>query len=352
MNEQLQVFEVKSKEAAGALYGGRNPLDKIYVNGVEMVTGKVDKYTGEVHYIDRRGKMVSNSMLSKDEWVEMESAVIRTPEYPLKMTNLLRGRGLTKKLGGIGTLITTWNMSGEITPAGINMTGMGNADNDLPGISQAGAPVPVIFKPFQLDARQLAASRNSGDGLDTTTLFAATRVVNEKLEDVIVNGANIKLNGFRLYGLRNHPYRITDTAAGDWGTITNILPTVMEMFSVAQSNKFTGPFALLIAQDQYVEANTLYYGNDSNITPMSRIRETGFFDVIDWLPAEVLPSGEILLVQLTSDVIDLAEALRTQVREWSSGDGWQTAFKVLTVAAPRIKARSDNRTGIIHYTGA
>ncbi len=352
MTNELQVLNAATKGGAGALYGGRNPKDRILVNGVDGTVGKVDKRTGEVFYVNRRGQYVANSMLTKDEWIEMEDTVIQPALYPLKLVNLLRSRGLVKRLGGIGTLITTWYMTGEVTPAGVNMTGMGNAENDLPDVGQAGAPVPVIFKPFQLDARQLEASRRSGDGLDLTALYATTRVVNEKLEDLIVNGANVKLNGFSLYGLRNHPYRITSTAAGDWGTISNILPTVNAMVAAAQVNKFYGPYALFISQDQWLEANNLYYGSDSNITPISRIRENMLINYIDWLPAEILPAGELLLVQLTPDVIDLAEAMGVQVREWSSGDGWQTSFKVLTVAAPRIKARGDNKTGIVHFTGA
>lgn len=352
MSNQVQIVNANSTAGAGALYGGRHPIDRIVVNGVSRAMAQVDKETGEVFYVNRRGQYVANSMLTKDEWYEVENTVIQPALYPLKLVNLLRSRGLVKKLGGIGTLITTWYMTGEVTPAGVNMTGMGNADNDLPDVSQAGAPVPVIFKPFQLDARQLEASRRSGDGLDLTTLYATTRVVNEKLEDLIVNGANVKLNGFSLYGLRNHPYRITSTAAGDWGTIANILPTVNSMVAAAQTNKFPGPFALFISQDQWLEANSLYYGSDSNITPISRIKQNELISYIDSLPTEILPSGELLLVQLTPDVIDLAEAMGVQVREWTSGDGWQTSFKVMTVAAPRIKARGDNKTGIIHYTGA
>lgn len=333
------------------IYGGRHPADKRMIGNVEHPTARVNKLTGEVEYMTRSG-MTVNSMLSKYEWEEVDNMTIAPSSYPLKFIPLLRSKGLVKKLGGIGSLISTWYAASDITGASVNMTGQGNADNDLPDMAQSGVPIPVIFKPYTIDARQLEASRRSGDGLDLTALGATLRVINEKAEDLIVNGATTKLNGFSLYGVRTHPGRLTSTAAGDFGTIANILPTINSMVSTLQSNLFYGPYSLFLSQDQWLEINSQYYGADSNITPLSRIEQNKLIASVDFLPASVLASGELLMIQMTSDVIDMAEALPIQVREWTSGDGWQTNFKVLTVMAPRIKARYDAKVGIAHFTGA
>jgi len=65
-----------------------------------------------------------------------------------------------------------------------------------------------------------------------------------------MNGAGVVLNGTPLYGVLNHPNRITDTATnfggGAWSTITNIVPTVNGMINAAMNTaKHYGPYVLL-----------------------------------------------------------------------------------------------------------
>ena len=350
MNE-TQILQANSAGGAQMLYGGRNPKDKLFVNGKEQTIGKVHKQTKEVFYINRYGRQVANSALTKDEWKEIETTMIEPAHYPLVFTRTLRSKGLVRPLGGIGTLISTWYMTDEASPATINMTGQGNAENTALDNKADGAPVPVIFKPYKIDARMLDASRRTGDGIDVTTLSATRRVVEEALEDMIVNGANVKMNGFSLYGLRTHPGRVTDTAS-DWGTIANITASVNSAVRQLQARQFYGPYALFVSQEQYLQAVEQYFGSDSNITPLSRVLGNPLIDSVDSVPSQVLPDGEFLLVQLDRETIDLAEALPIQLREWSSGDGWQMDFKVLTVAGPRVKKRYDGYTGIAHFSGA
>lgn len=296
--------------------------------------------------------LVVNSMLRRDEWAQIDAAVIAEAQYPLRAINDVVSRGLRQPLGGIGTMVSQWYMASEVDGATVNMTGTGG-NRDLPDMRQAGAPVPVVFKDFGIDARTLEASRMMGDGLDVTTATAAARVVAETLESLLVNGASVQLNGQSLYGYRTHPDRNTDTATayggGDWGNIDNVMQTIQGMITAAQLDRHYGPFIVYAPPTQYNEAAFPVYTNTTD-TPMTRALRLPQIAGFEMLPT--LPDGEILLVQMTRNVVEWAEAMSIQVREWSSGDGMSASFKVMAIATPKVKSTYDRRSGIVHATGA
>ncbi len=316
---------------------------------------KVNAQTGTVQLQAGRG-MVINSMLREDEWAEIDRITMEAAKYPLKAVQDLRTRGLVQRLGGIGTLVSQWYTRSEMTAAVVNMSGQGGAQRDSVDLDQVGVPIPVIFKEFVVDARTLEASRRLGDSLDMTNASEAARVVAETLESLLVNGSALKLNGQALYGYRTHANRNTDTAAnyggGDWGTIANITPTVAGMISAAAGDSHYGPFILYASTTQFNQAALVHYTDGSGQTPLQRIKMMPQIADFKDLPSPVLTDGDLLLVQATREVVDWAEALDIQVREWVSGDGLTSNFKVLAIAAPRVKARYDGKSGIVHATGA
>jgi uncharacterized linocin/CFP29 family protein len=311
----------------------------------------VNKRTGVVQINTPRGITV-NSMLREDEWVSFDAAVIEAARYPLRAVNDLRGKGLVKRLGGIGTLVSSWYVQSEMTGAVINMTGQ-TSSRDLPDLKQLGAPIPVVTKEFPVDARTLAASRLMGDGLDVTGVTEATRVVAEALENLLVNGASVQLNGSPLYGYTTHPDRNTDTGTnyggGDWGTVTNVVPTVAGMINAATGDNHYGPYMLYVSPTQYNQATLSYYTDGSGETPAQRVAKIPQIAGMQSLP--VLADGACLLIQMDRAVAEWAEALDIQVREWTTGDGMATTFKVLAVAGPLVKSRYNGMSGIIHATG-
>lgn len=315
----------------------------------------VNKETGEVRIRTARGLEV-NSMLREKEWAGIDAAVLQAALPPMRGIADLRTAGLVVPLGGIGTLVSQWYRSSEITAANVNMTGQGRGERDLPDLDQVGVPIPVVFKEFSIDARTLEASRRLGDGLDTTAAAAAARVVGEGLENMLFNGNASSLNGALLYGYRTHPNRNTDTAAnyggGDWGTIGNITPTVAGMINAAGQDNHFGPYVLYVSQTQYNQAALNFFTDGSGMTGLQRLRQMDGIQDVRMIPAGWLADGELLLIQMDSEVVDWAEALSVTTLEWTSGDGMATMFKVMAIAAPRIKARYDGKSGIVHATGA
>lgn len=296
--------------------------------------------------------MVVNSMLRRSEWAQIDGAVHAEAAYPLRAVNDLVSRGLVQRLGGIGTMVAQWYVDSAMTGAAVNMSGTGG-QRDMVDRKQAGAPVPIVFKDFNIDARALEASRMLGDGLDVTAAAAAGRVVAEGLESLLIHGSNTQLNGQPLYGYTTHPNRNTDTAGnyggGDWGTVANVLGTITGMVAAANADNHFGPFMVYAATTQYNQAALTFFSN-SDDTPLMRALRLPQIEGFEMLPT--LTDGHILLVQMSRNVVEWAEALSLQVREWVSGDGMSASFKVIAVAAPKVKATYDGKSGIVHATGA
>lgn len=336
-------------EGPKTLRGSFNPRDK----GVFY-----DKHENVFRRNSAQGeKLVVNSLLRIDEWIEVENQVLQASRYPLKVVEGFRRRGLVKPLGSVGSLEARWYVSSDITAASVNMTGRGRAERDMPEVRPASVPVPVIFKDFNVDWRSLEASRRLGDGLDMTTLVEAVRVVAEGYEGVVVGGSTaVTLNGTPIYGLRTHPNRNTDTAGnyggGDWGTIANVVPTIAGMINAANGQYNYGPFHVYVSQTQFNQAALSYYTDGSGDTALDRIKQLDMVEGVESLPATVLADGEILLLQMTTEYMEVAEAMSIQVREWTSGDGLESMFKVMAIGTPKVKARYGNQTGIVHATGA
>lgn len=341
---QVQNFE------AAALNIGRsfNPRD---------ADVRVNK-RGQFVRVNGEGQALSaiNSLLPEDAWIELDRVILEASRYPLRLVTDLRSRGLVTPLGSVGTLEARWYTQSAITKATISMTGRGRAERDLPELLPDAVPVPVISKEFSIDWRTLAASQRLGDPLDMTTAAEATRVVAEAIEDLAVNGSTaVTLNSRPVYGIRNHPKRKTDTASnfggGDWGTQANVLNTVRGMINAANLQNNYGPFVLYVSQTQYNEAALNRYTDGSGETPLDTLRKLPMIQDVQPLPPNVMADGEAEMIQPTREYIELAEAMSIQAREWTSGDGLESMFKVMAIITPKIKARQGNETGIVHVTG-
>ena len=342
INSTLQVLDIGSSAGRTAILGAR-PI--------------VNKRTGLVMVESGRGLRV-NSVLRKDEWAELDSDIVSAALSPLRLTNILVGRGLTRRLGGLGSLTAEYNRTGEMTAASATISGHASVEKDLVGYEIAGVPVPVIAKEFEIDERLLQASRNNGDGLDTTNAIAAARVVGEKIEDLLINGDTaINFKGNTIYGLTTQPQRNTGTAVGlgggDWATAGNAAKTVAGMIGVLQGDGYYGPYGIFASTTQYNEASLLYDTDGSGDTARDRILRMPNVAAFEAIPQ--LADGVVIGVNLSSDVVQIAYVpgyFPSTTREWMSGDRMLNSFKVLAVSTPIVKSAGGGKSGVIHVTGA
>lgn len=335
-----QILSVNSQAGFAALQGGSRPIVNASSDVARIVTP--------------RGLTI-NSVLRKQEWEELDAAVVQAAQTRLVVQPMLVRRGLVRRLGGLGSLVSQWPVSSAMSAATVNLTGQGKGEEDLPEQLLKGVPVPVIFKEFSIGQRVLEASRRLGDSLDVTAGVEAARVVAEGIESLCINGSSaISLNGYVIYGLSNQTNINTDTAAnyggGDWGTISNIVPTVAGMIDAANGDNYFGPFGILIYPTQYNQAALSFYTDGSGQTALQRIQALA--NVAEVQMCAALDAGEVCLFQMTADVVDWAEAMAIQTLEWASGDGMTSHFKVMAVGTPRVKADYSGKSGVVLATSA
>lgn len=352
MANELQVMGVHEAGASSLLKGAR-PITNAKLE--ERAKRGDNKWFPKI--MTPRDMMV-NSLLRRDEWDRLDTRVMQAVLQPLNLTRVLIQRGLVTTLGSIGVLQASYTRIGEMTAANASLRGHASTEKDLVDSDIKAIPVPIISKEFELDARTLASSRMQGNAIDVTNGAAAGRVVAEKVEDLVINGdSSINLNGATIYGLTNHPDRNTDTAAnyggGDWGTITNVTPTIAGAIANLQADGFYGPYGIFAHTVQYHQAATAFFTDGSVSTPLARSMLIPGVELFE--PSAQLDAGEVIVLHLSEEVIEIAyvESYWPVTNlEWTSGDGMQLMFKVMTVMTPLIKSGFGAKSGIVHVTSA
>jgi uncharacterized linocin/CFP29 family protein len=299
--------------------------------------------------VQARG-VVANSLLKKDEWEELDTAIVQAQSERLNAIARLQSRGLVRRLGSIGVMASQWNIGSQMSRAVVNMTGQAAADMDRVDYNLAGVPVPVIHKEYQIGERQLEASRRLGEAVDVTNAYEAGRVVAEELERMFFGGYELTLNGQTIYGVTNETNVNTGSATGDFGDISNIMDTFIDMVSDAAGDNYHGPFEAWVSTTQYIEMMDVYT-DGSGLSAMARVIEA--VPALEAIHAgDYLTDGSLVMVQMTPNVVDLALYEMGMNVEWASGDGMTHNFKVMSIAVPRVKSDYESQSGIVYYTGA
>jgi len=288
----------------------------------------------------------ANALLQRDEWIDIDRTVVQVATERLTIVDDVRAAGLIRKLGGLGTIMAEYERAGDMADANVDMSGVTRSDEDTIGFDIDGVPVPIIHKGFRINIRRLEASRRLGQALDTVQADVSTRKVVEKLEELFVVGSNIRVQGRWIVGLTNHPFRST-VVLTDWRDLTNGKPVndVLKMIGASTTAGFNGTWMLYVANDIWV-AMLEDYKPESDKTMLQRLRDIEGIREVKAL-GKLLP-GHVVLVQFTSDVIQLGEALPITPVDWEEIGGFEQHFKVLTAAVPIFRSTQLNKTGIVH----
>lgn len=290
--------------------------------------------------------ITANGTLRKDEWKELDRTVQQIGRERLSLVADLRAAGLSRNLGGLGTLMAEYERIGDMGEAQIDMSGTTRAPEDTVGFDLDGVPVPIIHKGFRLNTRRLEASRKLGQGLDIVQGEVATRKVAEKIEDLFIVGSTITVDGRRIYGLTNFPQRNTVTLS-DWNSPTtgDDLGDVLKMIDAATAARFYGPFAIYYAPN-FHRRMLEDYKPESDMTRIQRLRNVEGISSVKVL--DRLPANNVVMVQLTSDVIQVGDAVDITPVDWEEGGIFERHFKVFAALTPIIRASQTGQSGIVH----
>lgn len=339
-------------------------------------TGLLDAETGQINLNSRRlyvhkdglsyvpavnaqgkayGRIQTNApaLLRYQEWLDIDRAVIESSVERMVGLADLRSRGLTYNLGSIGNTISLWETQGDMTEADISMSAITRGEKDTPEFDTQMVPVPIVHKDFSFELRRLVASRNQGASIDVTAASIAGRVVTERSERMLFNGASVTVNGSTIYGYTTHPDRNTVDMDDPWDDPSvdgeDILADVQAMLAAARADLHFGPYVLYIPGEYEGKLDDDYREFDTRtirqrIMALSGIQEIRVADFLD--------ADNVLLIQMTRSTVDLAIAQDLTTVQWSVMGGMQEEFKVMAVWVPRIKSEFDGRSGIVHLRPA
>ena len=294
-----------------------------------------------------------NATLRKDEWKEMDDALIQIAQERLVGVQDLYSRNLVYRVGnGLGKTLLEYEDISGLTGAEITMDAVTPTQKDRPTYDLKSLPLPIVHKDFSYNIRALAASRTTGDPLDTTTVQLATREVIEKVESILFIGASsYAYGGGTIYGYMDQPQRNTVTLSTNWDasakTGAQILDDCKSMKQASIDAKHYGPWILYVPT-AYETVLADDFKAESDKTIRQRILEIQGINEVKVV--DKLTANNVLLVQMTSDVVRMVEGMGITTVEWEEGGGFTTNFKVMTIMVPQIRADQDGNSGVTHLS--
>ncbi|MCH8851087.1 MAG: encapsulin [Planctomycetes bacterium] len=285
----------------------------------------------------------SNAILPEDSWRLLTDEIVQVARRRLNGVADLVSRGLTSDAGDLGTFVVNWQTVTDQVAASVSMDGRTQQAHDQQVNTLKGAPVPVIHKDFEFDLRSILAARRAGVPLDTSHGVRAGRLVADKEEDMLMNGAtSIQWGGFKIDGYTSHDDRLTETTSKDFGTLANVYAKVLLVIDKLNINNHFGPFLVYISTTQFNEAQEIHT-DGSGQRGIDRILKIGG---VEDVRSSAFLTDELVAVEMLSDVIDLAIAEDLRTVQWDNPGGMSTGMRVFSAKVPRIK----DPKGICHGT--
>lgn len=301
-------------------------------------------------------------VLRKEEWIQYDQALIEVARQRLTGVDDLMSRGLSFNVANaLGTTRVEWEKLSDMDPAEVSMAAVTEGERDRVDFTLDSVPLPVIHKSFQLNIRALEASRRTGETLDTTQARLATRLVTEKMEDMLFNGITLTAIGGSVFGYTTATNRNTGNLTGANGWITgtdgvDTLSDILTMIGVLRADRMYGPYGLYVPDEWWTNLLEDFKANSdkSTITRVMEIPDLQFVKPTSNLTGTVAGTSgdEVLLIQLTSDVVDIVDGMQPTMIQWDAMGGLVLNFKVMAIMVPRMKSTATNQSGIAHYTVA
>lgn len=296
--------------------------------------------------------LVANALatLRKDAWIELDRAAIMAARQRLRLISDLRAAGLSTTLrNGMGTILYQYQTTSDMTPATISMDGKHESDFDRVVHDIRGIPLPIISKDLEFTAREIASAAQSGSPLEVTNVESAARKVAEEAEKLVLGLTTFQYGSNALYGILNFPMGLTKTLTAPTGSNQNVIVNeVLQMKDQMTAARQYGPWMIYTSTswDQYMDAD--YSAAKGDNTLRDRIKMID--GIVDVRTLDYLPAKKMIMIQLTSDVIQLINGMELTTLRWDVMGGLIVRFKVMMIMAPKLRADHYERTGLLVAT--
>jgi len=303
--------------------------------------------------------------LSKDQWIMMDDRIIQAARPRLRAYGDLRAANTFGGFDGMSVSVIEHETVTDDGEAIVDMEGLNEGRGDESHYQLQGVPLPIIHSSFSYSRRRLLTSQTQGTPISFVRAEQAARRVAESIENIYIGNqagvtyGNASLYGRapKVYGLTNFPDRITKTDLTPSASFApdTFVDEVLAMRELAYAQNFYGPFMMYVstAYDALLDGDYITGSTTNGLaaptgTVRQRLRQIdGIQDVrrLDYLSGDVL-----LLVQMTSDVVEAINGMELTTVQWESKGGMELNFKVMAIQVPSIKSTSDGVTGIVHGT--
>jgi hypothetical protein len=301
--------------------------------------------------------------LRKDEWIRFDQVVLKEARARLRCWSDLQTAGLT--YGGFDGMSKTMLEHETMNDPGeaiVDMDGLSEGLVDAPKFQLEGLPLPITHSSFTIGRRQLSESRNTGMPLSTTQAELAARRVSESIERTLLGTiagttygtASNYNNTPTVYGYMTHPdiatytTLTTPTGSNPYSTVTDVLAMIQEL----QDINFRGPYMLYYSPPwaKYMGDDYLRVATSGAVAPTITLIERlkRIPNITDVRQADFLSSSayQLILVQMTSDVVRAVDGMMLTTLQWESKGGMQLNFKVMAIQVPQVRSTQAGYCGI------
>lgn len=296
------------------------------------------------------------AVLRRDDWLRIDEAVVRAAKPVLRAVGDLRAAGLSKTINGMATPVLAYEMMSDITKATMSMDGLREGEKDHPELDIAYLPIPILHKEISFSARQLSIATQGANpfALDTDTIEMAARRVAEEAEELLIGTlGSYAFGGGTIYGYTNYPGRETKSmtlpTAGGW-TPEVFIDELLDMVQALKDNFRPGPYMMYVSSNWNKSLNSDYSSTYNGDTLRSRVQKIEDITAVRQL--DYLTGYQVLLVQMTSDVIRLINGMDIRTVQWSEKGGMELYFKIMAILIPQIRTDIDGNAGIAHGVAA
>lgn len=293
----------------------------------------------------------TNATLRKDEWKEMDSAVVDIAKRRMIGVNDLISRNLFYNLGnGLGTTVFEYEDASDMEDAQVSMSGEVQPRKDTIEFDINYLPLPIVHAAFSINIRKLESSRKLGQPIDTMQAEIATRKVSEKIESILFTGASTyKFGGGTLYGYADFAHRNTGSLGTNWDDSgADPVANVIAMKQASIDDRHYGPWILYVPTNFETSLDEDYNSTYPSKTVRERLMAIDGIEEVK--VADFLTSDNVLLVEMAPETARMIIGLQPTLVEWESQGGMLHHFMVMAIMVPQLRADQDDRCGIIHYT--
>jgi uncharacterized linocin/CFP29 family protein len=314
------------------------------------------KYTedGERQY---EAKLVANAgaVLRADEWKWLDQRLVDVARPRLQLINSMQAAGMVVNFpDAYSYSIYQYERVSDIDDAVVSMKAKSNTGNDRSVVDLVSIPLPLIHKEFQLEAREIAIARKTGQRLPTHMLELCGRKVAEAAEKLVLGTwGSYTFGSAPLYGIINFPGRNTgnflNPTVNGW-TPAMMYNSVLQMLQVAQNDFQYGPFDLYYSPGlmRYMLADyTAAYSGPSLLDKIKAIPALVNVQQLDYLP-----DNRLVLIQRDQMTASVLRGMDLRTVQWSTDGGETINFRVMAMLLPLLRTDQNGNSGIVDFTGS